>query len=53
MGITKMVMKIFCNILGWHKYWDMKFRWFDGCSVRATCPWCDKECMKDSQGNWF
>lgn len=40
------------DILGWHKP-DKKPLYYDGCSVHATCKFCGKEIMQDSQGNWF
>lgn len=41
----------FCHKMGWHL--APKMQLFDGCSMGGTCPRCDKEVMRDSQGNWF
>lgn len=48
---------------GWFKFWyhdvfhwhrpDDKPEWSDGLSFRATCKYCGKDIMQDSQGNWF
>lgn len=40
------------DILGWHTP-DNSPQRFDGCSVHATCKYCGKDIMQDSQGNWF
>lgn len=42
---------LYHDVLGWHE--PNKDRWYDGCSVHATCKHCGKEIMQDSQGNWF
>ena len=38
------------DILGWH---DCDASGFDGASATGRCKYCGKECMMDSQGNWF
>lgn len=38
------------DILGWH---DCDATGFDGASATGTCKYCGKECLQDSQGNWF
>jgi len=38
------------DILGWH---DCDAGGFDGVSFTGKCKYCGKECMMDSQGNWF
>ena len=38
------------DILGWH---DCDCTGFDGASATGRCKYCGKECMMDSQGNWF
>ena len=40
------------DVLGWHQP-DNQPHSFDGCSEHATCKWCGKDIMQDSQGNWF
>lgn len=42
------------DILGWHEP-DPKEKEheFDGCNTHATCRFCGKKIMQDSQGNWF
>ena len=37
-------------IFGWH-HCDPSG--FDGASMTGTCKYCGKECLQDSQGNWF
>lgn len=44
--------RFYHDILGWHQP-DNGPQSFDGCSVHATCKYCGKEIMQDSQGNWF
>ena len=38
------------DVLGWH---DCDATGFDGASATGTCKYCGKECLMDSQGNWF
>lgn len=38
------------DIMGWH---DCDANRFDGASLTGKCKYCGKECMMDSQGNWF
>lgn len=38
------------DIMGWH---DCDASGFDGASATGRCKYCGKECMMDSQGNWF
>lgn len=40
------------DILDWHQP-DNSPQWYDSCSNHATCKYCNKEIMQDSQGNWF
>lgn len=40
------------DFLGWHTP-DNGPRRFDGLSEHATCKYCGKDIMQDSQGNWF
>lgn len=40
------------DILGWHQP-DNSPTTSDGLSSHATCKWCHKDIMQDSQGNWF
>lgn len=40
------------DVLEWHQP-DTHPHTFDGCSKHATCKWCGKDIMQDSQGNWF
>ena len=40
------------DLLGWHTP-DNSSRSYDGCSTHATCKFCKKDIMQDSQGNWF
>ena len=40
------------DLLGWHTPDDSP-QWSDGCNQHATCKYCKKEIMQDSQGNWF
>lgn len=44
--------KLFHNVLEWHqpKY---GIEGHDGASFHATCKYCGKDIMMDSQGNWF
>ena len=39
------------ELLGWHLI--KSYTEFDGCSLHGKCIICGKECMRDSQGNWF
>ena len=41
------------DLLKWHKPNRDAKQWYDGCSVHASCKYCGKEIMQDSQGNWF
>ena len=43
--------KFYHNIMGWHQPDDKVG--FDGCSLTATCKYCHKRILQDSQGNWF
>ena len=46
-------LKIFYHDLaGWHRPDDSPKR-FDGITTHATCKYCGKDIMQDSQGNWF
>ena len=48
-GIFK---KFFHNVLEWHQ--PMRgIEGHDGASFHATCKYCGKDIMMDSQGNWF
>ena len=47
----KYLPKWFCNNFGWHLF--PQSTWMDGMNEHGKCPRCGKECMKDSQGNWF
>lgn len=40
------------DVLDWHTP-DDKPQHHDGCSYHATCKYCGKDIMQDSQGNWF
>lgn len=40
------------DFLWWHTPDDSP-QWSDGCSEHATCKYCGKDIMRDSQGNWF
>lgn len=40
------------DVLGWHTPDDSP-QYNDGCSQHATCKYCGKDIMQDSQGNWF
>lgn len=42
----------FHDVLGWHKP-SNGIESFDGVSLHATCKYCGKDIMQDSQGNWF
>ena len=42
--------KFLCNILDWHKPSYMVIK---GVNTYSYCRYCDKEIMRDSQGNWF
>ena len=37
--------------LGWHKVKTVNK--FDGVNLTGKCEKCGKECLQDSQGNWF
>ena len=41
------------NFLGWHTPDNSIEHWSDGLSEHATCKYCKKDIMQDSQGNWF
>lgn len=41
------------DLLGWCAPENGSDTWYDGCSVHATCKYCKREIMQDSQGNWF
>ena len=40
------------DFLGWHTPDDSPHS-FDGLSEHATCKYCGRDIMQDSQGNWF
>lgn len=40
------------DLLGWHTPDDSP-QYHDGCSQHATCKYCGRDIMQDSQGNWF
>ena len=40
------------DVLHWHIP-DNSTHYFDGLSDHATCKYCGKDIMQDSQGNWF
>ena len=40
------------DVLHWHTPGKSPQR-YDGCSIHATCKYCGKDIMQDSQGNWF
>lgn len=40
------------DLLDWHRPDDSPI-WSDGCSDHCVCKYCQKEIMRDSQGNWF
>lgn len=40
------------DLLGWHTP-DVSPHYHDGLSEHATCKYCGKDIMQDSQGNWF
>ena len=43
----------FHDILGWHEPDKDERKYFDGCNRHATCKYCGKDIIEDSQGNWF
>lgn len=45
--------KFYHDILEWHRPKKNDSLGFDGCSFHATCKYCGKDIMQDSQGNWF
>ena len=52
MKLKERIERFFDAKLGWHVPKDGIERW-DGCSFHATCKYCGKDTMMDSQGNWF
>ena len=44
--------KFFHGVLEWHKP-KSGIEGYDGASFHATCKYCGKDIMMDSQGNWF
>ena len=44
--------KMFCKRLHWHKP-ENEFEWLGYDNWRATCKYCGKKILLDSQGNWF
>lgn len=40
------------DLLGWHRPDDSPMT-LDGITVHATCRYCGRDIMRDSQGNWF
>lgn len=40
------------DFLHWHAPDDSPY-YCDGLTEHATCKWCGKDIMQDSQGNWF
>jgi hypothetical protein len=52
MNLKERIGHFFDATLGWHV--PVKgIEGFDGASFHATCKYCGKEIMQDSQGNWF
>ena len=49
----KLFKSFFHDKLGWHVVPEENESYFDGCSFHGKCAICGKECMQDSQGNWF
>jgi hypothetical protein len=43
--------RFMCDTMGWHK--SNGTATFDGCSLHSVCPYCEREVLQDSQGNWF
>jgi len=43
--------RLFCDILGWH--YKVKPIYWLGINLHGTCKLCGKDCIQDSQGNWF
>ena len=41
------------DILEWHMPNKSIQYTYDGCSTHATCKYCGKDIMQDSQGTWF
>ena len=44
------IRKFLCNILDWHKPTYMVVK---GVNTHSYCRHCDREIVRDSQGNWF
>ena len=46
-----MFPKLGHKLFSWHHV--KKPNGFDGASIHGICVICHKDCMQDSQGNWF
>ena len=44
------IRNFLCNILDWHKPTYIVVK---GINTHSCCRFCEKEIMRDSQGNWF
>ncbi len=42
-----------CKAWGWHDSKNMRITSATGINLESTCPRCGKDCIMDSQGNWF
>jgi len=51
-ALSAVYVKVFHDGLGWHSPGG-NARVAAGINTRSTCRYCDKNIMRDSQGNWF
>lgn len=49
--IAHIFPKVGHRLFGWHKVTQISG--FDGASSHGTCTICGKDCMQDSNGDWF
>lgn len=45
--------RLFHDLMEWHTPDKEKEQYYDNLSLHATCKYCGKDIMQDSQGNWF
>lgn len=50
LALGKVFPRLGHRLFGWHVCDATDF---DGCSLTGRCRICGKDCMMDSQGNWF
>jgi len=43
--------RFYHDVMKWHEPGD--YLWWNGYIVHSYCKYCNKEILRDSQGNWF